>query len=946
MQQFLEPARRIAWAVAFVAMTVVGSGCTIDIENKKGGGADPCSPNPCQGKGVCGDWTATCTVKDNKASCGSWKAKDGAEPKDGNGDALTAPAGWEAEETLCDGLDNDCDGLVDESAVGDAAKECAASAVGVCDGQTQDMACIGGKWRCEWPANVPFEASETSCDGLDNDCDGQTDEEVKPGPTTCKRMGVCAALPAATCAAGEWNCHYDQAPDYEEVTETKCDGKDNNCDGLVDSALGSLADGAQCSKEGVCSGGVNIACLGGKPTCDYAAVTGWQNVESQCDGKDNDCDGTVDNLAGSNLPLADGDVSNCAKEGVCKADSGKIVRLCLGGEFSCNYSAVLAWEATETLCDGLDNDCDGKVDGDLELPAGAASPCGGEGICAKGKAICAAGIWTCDWNALAKAEAWEAMEATCDGVDNDCDGQTDEDPSPLGNHDCDFKGVCQYGVNVKCGNGQPTCDYSHVKAYQPLTETSCDDLDNDCDGKVDEPEGLDVTESGCALGVCKGAAKATCTGGKWACSFDGVKDYEGKELTCDNKDNDCDGDTDEGLTDTVAAKCKTKGLCGSGVTAICKAGVYACNYPAGYEADEFSCDSKDNDCDGQVDEKACAAGKTCDKDASCATGSCAAVLGSSSKVCTSKTGQCVALAADGNPTYTDSGDTACQDEANTSKCAASIWGAPSKCTGDTPTCHEGKCLKCTPNKLTCVDNGIISKVVQCNKDGTASTDVKSGTGGTKCVGAGVCVADSPFKVGDGKSDESAPAVAALGDGFVVAWVAGDAVLARLYDSAGKATGAAIAVSATKKALAGQRIALASNGSGFAVAWVTDDAQKSHMIALRLFDKTGKALAASAFANNIDAGKQNDPTIGGWSGGWVVGWASEANDQAGTGQGIAARVFDATGKAKAVEIIVNKAVDENDDSEAGGQDQPALSCASDGTFAVAWRHDPGGALGGP
>ena len=939
MQQLLDVARFRWFLQMAAAAALISAGCTVDITDQSG--PNPCDPNPCEKVGVCSDWTATCTVTNNKAVCSKWKPKAGATPKDDAGAPLTAPQSFEQNETLCDGLDNDCDGMVDESVVGDPVATCGGSAAGVCAGSTPAMICVAGKWRCEWVAVPAYEATETTCDGKDNDCDGETDEGVKPKATTCKRAGVCAGLAAPTCANGSWDCHYDAAPDYEEATETKCDGKDNNCDGLVDSGLGSLADGTTCDNVGVCKDKVTIACVGGKPTCTYDKVADWQNVESTCDGKDNDCDGTVDNLAGTAQPLADGDVSSCASEGVCKAAKSKITRLCVQGAFACEYGAVPGWEAKETLCDGLDNDCDGAVDGNLSLPAGAAAPCGTDGVCAQGKALCGGGIWSCDWATLLKEEAYEKFEFTCDGKDNDCDGQTDEDPSAPGANGCAAKGVCQWGVAVACSSGEATCDYSHVMAYEGVTETSCDGLDNDCDGDVDEVEGLDISASGCGLGVCKDKAKATCGGGKWQCSYDGVAGYEGAELTCDGLDNDCDGATDEGLTDAVAAKCKTKGVCSTGVTAMCVAGKYNCYYPVGYEASESSCDGLDNDCDGQIDTKVCAAGKTCQQDDSCSTGVCAALPAGGAKVCTSKAGQCAMLSGDGQVAFTDGGASACLDEANLAKCTNSAWDTPSKCTGETPACFGGKCLKCVPNKLSCENTFVASKVVQCGADGTTAVDVKTCDGATRCVGSGVCVTDTPFSVGDGKGDEVMPATAVMGEGFVVAWT-GDNVGARIFDGKGDAAGAVVAVSENFKPAAGQRVAVAANATGFAVAWVTVAGNDGEMIALRLFDKTGKALNAEVLINTIKAGNQNEPALAATAGGWIAAWTSEALDQDGTGRGIAVRLLDASGKAAAAEFAANKAVNVNDNSETGNQTQPSVAAASDGRFAVAWRHDADGA----
>ena len=75
---------------------------------------------------------------------------------------------------------------------------------------------------------------EEICDGLDNDCDNQIDEDLTP-PACKKTEGVCAtpvSQPVCEGAQGWSDCEFDQ--DYEDGTETKCDALDNDCDGETD----------------------------------------------------------------------------------------------------------------------------------------------------------------------------------------------------------------------------------------------------------------------------------------------------------------------------------------------------------------------------------------------------------------------------------------------------------------------------------------------------------------------------------------------------------------------------------------------------------------------------------------------------------------------------------------------------------------------------------------
>ena len=140
---------------------------------------------------------------------------------------------------------------------------------------------------------------------------------------------------------------------------------------------------------------------------------------------------------------------------------------------SCERGCVPSKGGVEA-CDNLDNDCDDLVDEDF--PAlGSACQNGG---CPPGLMICTPdGLDTeCD------GQQPTADDATCDGLDQDCDGQTDEDaqdkPCPLAT------GVCTVTAE-RCEEGQWTaCDYG--PAYTPELDATCDGLDEDCDGQTDE----------------------------------------------------------------------------------------------------------------------------------------------------------------------------------------------------------------------------------------------------------------------------------------------------------------------------------------------------------------------------------------------------------------------------------------------------------------------------
>ncbi len=137
-------------------------------------------------------------------------------------------------------------------------------------------------------------------------------------------------------------------------------------------------------------------------------------------------------------------------------------------------------------CDGIDNDCDEMTDEDWEQ---LGQPCSNHG-CADGKFVCSEDHTELVCDGPMPAED----DSVCNGVDDDCDGTTDEDaldrPCPL------QKGVCE-GAVQKCmgAQGWSICDYG--PDYTLDLDDSCDQQDNDCDGDTDEDAAnLLIPESG------------------------------------------------------------------------------------------------------------------------------------------------------------------------------------------------------------------------------------------------------------------------------------------------------------------------------------------------------------------------------------------------------------------------------------------------------------------
>ncbi|MEZ4475164.1 MAG: MopE-related protein [bacterium] len=214
------------------------------------------------------------------------------------------------------------------------------------------------------------------------------------------------------------------------------------------------------------------------------------------------------------------------------------------GRLRCAEEAVICdatpGEPATEACNRLDDDCDGQTDeGFVDVPD----------LCAAGVGACTrSGDWIC--NDLGEIEcvavAGEPADEACNDADDDCDGQTDEglglgDPCTVGLGACARPGAQACGVegDVVCGG----------EAGPPDVER-CEGTDEDCDGAIDEDfmvgAACEVGRGACArpgLRACDGDGGGRCVG----------EAGQPAAEQCNDVDDDCDGAIDEDATCAVYA---------------------------------------------------------------------------------------------------------------------------------------------------------------------------------------------------------------------------------------------------------------------------------------------------------------------------------------------------------------------------------------------------------
>ena len=185
---------------------------------------------------------------------------------------------------------------------------------------------------------------------MDDDCDGTTDNNLSVDLAPCNQAGVCAAALKVTCdsAKKKWGCTYSGAG--YQVPEKLCDGLDNDCNGITDDGFNNLGQACDGIDPDLCATGKRVCSADHLSVVCDEATTGTVKVEI-CNGLDDDCNGKTDETWPTLGQSCDGADSDFCKNGVyqCATD---------------NSYTVVCFETlyTPEICDGLDNNCDGKTD--------------------------------------------------------------------------------------------------------------------------------------------------------------------------------------------------------------------------------------------------------------------------------------------------------------------------------------------------------------------------------------------------------------------------------------------------------------------------------------------------------------------------------------------------------------------------------------------------------
>ena len=390
---------------------------------------------------------------------------------------------------ICDNIDNDCDGSVDEDATfsdyypdldGDGFGDAGAAAVNACQAPVSHVA---DNTDCDDMNDQIYPgALEIPSNGIDEDCDG-TDSVIDNDNDGFDNTVDCN---------DNDNTVYPGAPEI-------CDGLDNDCNGQTDDGLTFTDYYTDNDGDSYGTGIAQAFCL--NPGVGYATIDGDCNDNDDtvnpgaseiCDGIDNDCNGqTDDGLTFTNyFTDSDGDgYGTGTAQPFCSNPGAGYATV----DGDCNDNDNTINPGATEVCDGIDNNCDGQVDEGLTTDYYTDNDGDGVGV---GNPIpfCSnpgAGYATVDGDCNDFDDTiYPGATEICDGLDNNCDGVTDEGLT-FTDYWLDIDGD-GYGTGLvvsSCISPGPNyatqdgdCDDTDNSIYPGAVDIADNGIDENCDG--------------------------------------------------------------------------------------------------------------------------------------------------------------------------------------------------------------------------------------------------------------------------------------------------------------------------------------------------------------------------------------------------------------------------------------------------------------------------------
>jgi hypothetical protein len=361
-------------------------------------------------------------------------------------DAGVNPAALER----CNGVDDDCDGSVDEDALDASAWYADADSDGFGDAAVTALACaqpagfVADATDCDDASATVYPGAEEFCDGVDTDCDGSVDEDALDAATWYADgdgdgFGD-AATTAFACAqpsgfvADDTDCDDASATVYPGAEEW-CDGVDTDCDGVLDEddALDSATWFADADGDGFGDAATSTAAcaqpsgyLADATDCDDTSAATFPGADEWCDGVDTDCDGILDEDDAQDSATwhadadADGYGDSATSTEACAQPAGFVA-----DDTDCDDTHATVYPSAPELCDGLDNDCDGATDGLASAGIRAGSTTDGDALHYQYSPVTAGdGYLLANWDADPAADSYKVAAGTSAG-DTDVLGWTD-----------------------------------------------------------------------------------------------------------------------------------------------------------------------------------------------------------------------------------------------------------------------------------------------------------------------------------------------------------------------------------------------------------------------------------------------------------------------------------------------------------------------------------------